>query len=130
MATAKKGNEIVITAPDEIGSLATVLQKIANAGINLHTLCSYSMGGKAFFHITTNDNEKTVNLLKDTYDVKTGEAVFVEFPDELGQGSKIFTTLAEAKINIIYGYATSTGGKVLLVLSTSDNDKTVKTITG
>jgi hypothetical protein len=88
------------------------------------------MAGKAFFLITTSDNTKTLNILKDTYDVKTEEVVFVEFPDEIGQGAKVLTTLAEAKINLNSSFATSTGGKVLLVLSTSDNDKAVKTITG
>ena len=122
-----KDTQLVVTTPDEVGTMGKVFKALADAGVNVRAYCAYGAEGKGHFYLLTEDNtaaEKAMTGLG--YDVKTEEVVAVQTEDKPGTGAQLGTKLGDAGVNITFSYATSTGtGEFLAVFSTSDNDKAV-----
>jgi hypothetical protein len=122
--------ELYVTTPNEPGIMGRVLGTLANAGVNLKTLCAYSEGNKGVFLLITSDNKKAERSLKALkYEVKIREVVVVKIDDRIGAGAEIGALLGNAAIDIEYCYGTSAGtGKAVLVINTNKNKKAIETL--
>ncbi|MFB0566884.1 MAG: hypothetical protein ACETWK_14555 [Candidatus Aminicenantaceae bacterium] len=130
MQKVKKETELHIIARNETGILGRILGTLANAGINLRAMCTYSEKDRCNFLLITSNNKKAEKALKTLgYKVSTSEVVTVQIGDRIGAGAEIGVLLANAVIDIDYCYGTSPGlGEALLVFKTSDNNKAVETL--
>lgn len=57
---------VCVECPDRPGSLAEVLDRIANAGIDINYMYAFSVGDKAKFVIKPSDFESCERVLKDS----------------------------------------------------------------
>jgi hypothetical protein len=94
--------EIVVLAPNEVGSLAAVAEALGSVGVNIEAISAYGTDEKAIFRIITNDATTTVKALSKLPDVEIKEADAIIFkminrPGELG---KIARKLANRGINL------------------------------
>jgi hypothetical protein len=103
---------------------------LANAGVNLRALNAYAQQDRGVFHLVTSDNKKAQKCLMALgYEVETKEIVTVLIGDRIGAGAEIGALLGNAVIDVDYIYCSSSGsGKVLMVIQTNDNAKTLETL--
>jgi hypothetical protein len=122
---AVKGEEIVLTAQNQEGLLATITKLIAEKSINIRAISAYVVGSKAYFHLITSDNAGTKEVLRTIGTVEGKEAVIVEMPDQAGQLAKLTSCLKDGHINLtrIYGTAAQLNGSTILVFSSNNNNK-------
>ncbi|MFW6129230.1 MAG: ACT domain-containing protein [Candidatus Aminicenantaceae bacterium] len=130
MHKVKIGTELQVITPNEPGILGRVLGTLANAGINLKALCSYSEDEKGKFFLVASDNNKAEKSLKLLgYNVKMNKVVLVQVEDRIGAGAEIGALLGNANIDVKYCYGTSSSsGITLLVFNTNNNKKTIETL--
>lgn len=122
--------ELHVITSNEPGILGRVLGTLANAGVNLKALSTYSEKDKGHFLLITADNKKAEKALKALgYKVKANKVVTVEIGDRIGAGAEIGALLANAIIDIDYCYGTSAGlGRALLVFKTNNQKKALETL--
>jgi hypothetical protein len=123
-------NELHVVTPNEPGILGRVLGTMANAGVNVSSLCAYSMEKRGHFLLITSDNKKAEKALRTLgYRVKTNKVIAVEIGDRIGAGAEIGALLGNAVIDIDYCYGTSAGlGRALLVFKTNNPKKAFATL--
>lgn len=123
-------NELHVITPNEPGILGRVLGTLANAGVNLKSLCAYSEEKKGHFLLITSDNRKAEKALRSLgYRVKSNKVIAVEIGDRMGAGAEIGALLGNAVIDIEYCYGTSAGlGRALLVFKTNNQKKAFATL--
>jgi hypothetical protein len=122
--------ELHVTTHNEPGIFGRVLGTLANAGVNLKAVCAYSEDKEGHFLLITADNQKAEKALKALgYKVKMNKVILVQISDRIGAGAEIGALLGNAIIDIEYGYGTSAGGGMtLLVFKTSNNKKALDTL--
>ncbi len=130
MHKVKIGTELQVITPNEPGILGRVLGTLANAGVNLKALCSYSEDDKGKFFLVASDNNKAEKSLKLLgYKVKMNKVVLIQVEDHIGAGAEIGALLGNANIDVKYCYGTSSSsGITLLVFNTNNNKKTIETL--
>jgi hypothetical protein len=126
----KRETELHVITPNEPGILGRVMGTLANAGVNLRALNAYAEQERGIFHLVTSDNKKAEKCLKAIgYPVETKEVVTVMIGDRIGAGAEIGALLGNAVIDVEYIYCSSSGsGKVLMVIQTNNNAKTLETL--
>ncbi|MCM8763378.1 MAG: hypothetical protein NC936_00540 [Candidatus Omnitrophica bacterium] len=126
---AHLGKEIMVTIVNKVGILADMSEIIANHGINIEAVGGYAVGNTAYILITTNDNLRAIEALrqKGYKSAVENEVVIVELENKPGALKNISRKLAAADIDIkhIYGSACSAECPARLVISCSDNEKAV-----
>jgi hypothetical protein len=122
--------ELHVTTPNEPGILGRVLGTLAQAGVNLKSLCAYAEEKKGYFRLITSDNRKAEKALRTLgYKVKMNKVITVEIGDRIGSGAEIGALLGNAVIDIEYCYGTSAGlGRALLVFKTNNHKKALATL--
>ena len=130
MHKVEEATELHVMTPNEPGILGRVLGTLANAGINLKTLCAYSERSRGHFLLITTDNKKAEKSLKALgYKVKANRVITVEIGDRIGAGAEIGALLGNAVVDIDYCYGTSAGlGRALLVFKTNKHKKALETL--
>ena len=131
MSNARVGKELSFVAPDKVGLLNEISTELANAGVNVVTVCAYSMEGKANFMMVTSDNEKATEVLKAKgYDVKENDVVLYELENKVGAAAEMTKKLADADVNMEYLYGTTgaSDAPALLVFGSNNNAKAVETL--
>jgi hypothetical protein len=131
MPNARSGREIAFEAPDKVGLLNEISTELANAGVNVVTICAYSMEGKASFMMITSDNAKAMEVLKGKgYDVKDYEVVLYDLENKVGAMAEMTKKLADAGVNMEYFYGTTGAPEApaLLVFKSSNNAKAVEVL--
>lgn len=130
MHKVEEATELHVMTPNEPGILGRVLGTLANAGINLKTLCAYSERSRGHFLLITTDNKKAEKSLKALgYKVKANRVITVEIGDRIGAGAGIGALLGNAVVDIDYCYGTSAGlGRALLVFKTNKHKKALETL--
>jgi aspartate kinase len=137
-------NEAKVTikgVPDKPGVAAVIFSKIADAGINVDIIIqNVSAKGKTDISFTTPRNElkkaskvieqivKSVNAAEYTIDEKVGKvsAVGVGMRTHTGIASKMFRSLAEAKVNI--DMISTSEIKISCVVSEDDTERAVRAL--
>lgn len=131
MSNARLGREISFIAPDKVGLLNEISTELSNAGVNVLTVCAYSMEGKANFMMITSDNAKATEVLKGKgYEVKDYEVVLYDLDNKVGAMSEMTKKLADAEVNMDYFYGTTGDPDVpaLLVFKSNNNAKAVEVL--
>ena len=129
--TAKLGKELSFMAPDKAGLLNEISTDLANAGVNVVTICAYSMDGNANFMVVTSDNAKATEVLKAKgYEVKESDVVLYDLVNKVGAISEMTKKLADAGVNMDYFYGTTgaADAPALLVFHSNDNSKAVEAL--
>ncbi|OGD17919.1 MAG: hypothetical protein A2W03_17995 [Candidatus Aminicenantes bacterium RBG_16_63_16] len=130
MHKVEEANELHVITPNEPGILGRVLGTMANAGVNVNTLCAYSEEKRGHFLLITSDNKKAEKALRTLgYRVKTNKVIIAEVGDRIGAGAEIGALLGNAVIDIEYCYGTSAGlGRAVLVFKTNNQKKAFATL--
>ena len=124
---ATKTLELFVTTKNEIGAFAKLTLPLKQNNINIDCYCAYEDAEIASFHLMTNDNQKSKELLTAAgYKISEKPVILWTTDNTPGEVNKATQMLAESGINIIYSYSTSVpDGKTQgAVFSTSDNEKT------
>lgn len=130
---ARLGRELAFMAQDKAGLLNEISAELANAGVNIITVCAYSMEGNAHFMMVTSDNAKAAEVLKGKeYEVKDYEIVLYDLVNKVGAVADMTKKLADAGINMDYLYGTtgSADTPALMVLRSNNNAKAVELLSG
>jgi hypothetical protein len=130
MAKAKKVKQLSFMMPDRAGLLSEVTTALAGAKVNINAICAYGMQGEANFMFTTDSNAKAKKALAPLgAEIKEYDVFAVEMPNKPGELQKVAKKIADAGINIIYMYGTTTAGRsATCIFTTSDDAKAIKLI--
>ncbi len=131
MANARLGREISFMAPDKVGLLNEISTELSSNGVNIISVCAYSMEGKANFMMVTSDNAKAAEVLKAKgYEVKDYEVVMYDLENTVGAISEMTKKLADAGVNMDYFYGTTgaADAPALLVFRSDNNAKAVEVL--
>jgi len=124
MSEVKKGIELLVTTPNEVGTLGKLSATVAQAGIDFITMSAWGEGNQGYFKMLTSDNLKATQQLKSLgYQVDQKEVLLVEVDNKPGALAGLAKKIADAGINIDYCYGAGESDKVLLVFATQNNEK-------
>lgn len=130
MTKAKITKQLMVTTPNEVGTLDKISVALKNAGLNIFHLCASAMAENAHFMLVVNDVAKATHVLEGMeYEVLETEVLEIEFENAPGTLSPVAAKLAEAGIDIKYIYGTTgEGSKIVGILSTNDNQRAIDLI--
>ena len=130
MAKAKKVAQLKVKTGNKVGVLSNLTAALKSTGIDIFHLCAYGMDNEAYFMIVLSNPEKAHDALKSAgYEVTQDSVLEVEFESAAGTLEPVAKKIADAGIDILYIYGTtSDGSKVVGVVSTQDNDKALGVI--
>jgi hypothetical protein len=122
------GEELVITAKNQVGLLADISIMLANLGVNIEAALCYQEGKLARLMLVTDANLAIAGELdrKKYKSVEETEVVMVDLVNKPGALKVVTTALKEAGIDIKYVYVTpptAAKGSSRMVLKTVDNEK-------
>jgi hypothetical protein len=94
--------ELIVTAKNQVGSLALIAEALGGVGVNIEAISCYGAGEKAVFRVITGDATSAVKALSKIPDVKTQESdilvlKMINRPGELG---KVTRKLANRGVNL------------------------------
>jgi hypothetical protein len=124
---ASKVSELIVTAPNKIGTMGKVFKLIADIGVNVSAFCAWIEGDKGIFRLVTDNNANVENVLRAAgYETRSQEAIRVQTESKIGVGSEVGKKLGDAGVDIQHTYATSAvSGESVCILKTADDDKAV-----
>lgn len=130
MAKAKMVKQLIVTTPNEVGTLDKIATTLKEAGLNISHLCASALGDDARFMIVLNNPAKATSILEGMeYEVAQYDVLEVEFENAPGTLSPVAKKLGNAGIDIRYIYGTTSDGtKVIGIMSTNDNEKALDLI--
>ena len=122
----KNAKEIVVTAQNKVGMLASIAKALADRGINILAISAQAAGGVGLINMVVDDHQHAVDLLrKKKLSVQENPVLLLEVEDKPGVLRRLTQKLAARKIDVlnIYGSAPSTYAPCLLVLASSNTQK-------
>lgn len=129
LKSVELGKEIVVTVVNKIGVLADMSKLLAEHGINIEAVAGYAIENEAKIMLVTEDNLRTTDALRKAgyKSLRENEVVVISLENKPGALKFITAKLAAEGIDIkqIYGTACPSGCPAKIVLSTSDNEKTL-----
>ena len=131
MAKAKKVKQLSFMMRDRAGLLSEITTTLASAKVNINAICAYGMQGEANFMFTPDSMAKAKKALAKlgVVELKENDVFAVEMTNKPGELQKVAKKIADAGINIIYMYGTTTAGRsATCVFATSDDAQAIKTI--
>ncbi|NQT89819.1 MAG: hypothetical protein HQ558_01020 [Candidatus Omnitrophica bacterium] len=130
MTKARMVDQLLVSTPNEVGTLGNLTEALLSAGVNILHLCAYAEGDKGSFMIISSDNDKCAEIMKNMgYEVSKSKTMEIEFENKPGTLAPIAKNLAENGIDIQYIFGTSAdGNNILGIISTSDNDAALQMI--
>jgi len=132
MPKARIVRQLVVEAPNEVGTLGRICDLIAKLGANILHMCGSALTEEARFMLTVDKTDEVkAALMKEGYDVSEAEALEVELKNAPGTLEPVAAVLAREAVDIIYHYATTNGAPtVKCIIATNDNQKAQSLITG
>ena len=124
MATYHLRNEIVFRAPNRVGLLADVAERLAGHGVNVLAVRGYEEGDTGVVLAYPDDSRAAAEALANLEGVAASLPVIVaEVANEPGALAAIALALSNASIDISQVHATTPAecGQALIVLETSNN---------
>jgi hypothetical protein len=98
--------QLSVFLSNEKGRLYSVIDTLAVAGVNIHTLTLAETADFGVLRLIVDDHEKAVEALKKNNIVaRTTEVIIVEVPDRPGGLAGVLAIFKENDINIEYMYA-------------------------
>ena len=126
MLNARIGRELVVRAPNEPGSIATLAKLIADRGVNLTSICQWVEGDEAVIRLVTEDNLRVSDDFREkNIKYKETEVVLVDLANKVGMMRHVTEAFAERAIELKHLYMTATPDqdRCLLVCSTAHNER-------
>ena len=131
MAKAKKVKQLSFMMTDQAGLLSEITAALGAAKVNINAICAYGMQNEATFMLTADSSAKTKKALTKlgVAELKEEDVFTVEMTNKPGELQKVAKKIADAGINIIYMYGTTTAGRsATCVFATSDDAQAIKII--
>ena len=130
MAKAKKVKQLSFMMPDRAGLLSEITTALSSAKVNLNAICAYRMQGEANFMLTADSIAKAKKALAPLgVELKENDVFAVEMTNKPGELQKVAKKIADAGIDILYIYGTTTAGRsATCVFATSDDAQAIKSI--
>ena len=126
---AKKLKELQFSVPNRVGALARVTEVLKNARVNLLHLWACGEGSEGCFGMVTSNNAAAKRALKKLrISTKEKDVLVVSLPNRAGALDRVAKKLARGKVNIHCLMATSSGGRVAVVLGTRNNTKAARIV--
>lgn len=124
MAKAKKEVELAVRVGNRPAALGGVLAAVANHGVNVLAYCTYSDGDDLIVLLITDNALAAKEALQTAaFSCKANSVVLVGASDEVGAAARIGMHLGMAGIEILYSYASSSGGDQFVVVFKTTNDE-------
>jgi hypothetical protein len=128
----RKTTDLYVTTTNELGTLSKLATPLKTGNVNIESFVAWEEGKNANFRFITTDNRKAKEIwTKAGYTVKEEPVVMwttTNTPGTLGKGT---TALAEARINTICAYAsTTTGTNTSTVVFYTDNPDRTNDVLG
>ena len=94
--------ELIVTAKNQVGSLAAVAEALGGVGVNIEAISCYGFGEKAVFRVITADAASAVKALSKIPDLRTQEAdiLVVKMLNRPGELGKITRKLANRGVSL------------------------------
>jgi hypothetical protein len=121
-----KVKQISVFLENRPGALSGPIKLLADAKINILTLCLADTQQFGILRLIVQDWEKAKGLLeKDGCVVKLNDLVAVEVPDKPGELAEILVALEKARVNLeyMYGFTLKAKGEGLLAFRFDDPDR-------
>jgi hypothetical protein len=130
MAKARKHIELAIRTGNKPGALGRLFTTISNAGINILAYCSYSDRDDGVVLLVTDDPLRTKDILEaNGYECRANTVVVVGAEDQVGAAAQLGAHLGRAGVNILYSYASSSGGgNFCAVFKTMDDERAIEAL--
>lgn len=124
MAKAKKEVELAVRVGNRPAALGGVLAAVANHGVNVLAYCTYSDGDDLIVLLITDNALAAKEALQTAaFSCKANSVVLVGASDEVGAAARIGMHLGMAGIEILYSYASSSGGDQFVAVFKTTNDE-------
>ena len=116
--------QLSVFVQNEVGRLVQITEILQEAGINISALSLAETEEYGILRVIVSDVEKAEAILKDNgYKVKIIDVICLVTPDVPGSLNDKLKILAKEKIDVIYMYGYSNGGKARLILKTSNPNR-------
>lgn len=123
MAKARKEVELAIRLGNEPGALGRVLSVVAEKLINVLAYCSYTDRDDTVVLLVTDDALLAKRTLEAAgFSCRANSVVVVGATDQVGGAALLGARLGYAGIDILYSYASSSGGNQFYAVFKTSND--------
>jgi hypothetical protein len=114
--------DLTVVLEDRPGTLAELGETLGNAGVNIDGICGIPAEGRAIIHILVEDATAAQSAL-DAAGIKVegdDDVLVIDVTDRPGELGRIARGIANAGVNINFGYLSAKGK---LILGVSDLQK-------
>lgn len=113
--------QLSVFVQNEVGRLVQVTEILEKANVNISALSLAETEEYGILRMIVSDVELAENILKENgYKVKIIDVICLVTPDVPGALNEKLKILVKDKIDVIYMYGYSNGGKARLILKTSN----------
>jgi hypothetical protein len=124
MAKARKYVELAVRVGNSPDALGRVLAAVAARGVNVLAYCTYSeRDDLVILLVTSNAIAAKDELQLAGFSCKANSVVLVGASDEVGSAARIGAHLGMAGVEILYSYASSSGGDQFVAVFKTTNDE-------
>ena len=126
--TTRKTTDLWVAMTNELGALSKLTTTLKTNNVNIESFVAWEEGKTANFRFVTSNNTKAKEVwTKEGYNVKEDTIVLWTTTNKPGTLNTGTTALAEANVNTICTYATTTGPNTCTVAFYTDNpDRTTE----
>jgi hypothetical protein len=127
MSKARKEVELAVRLGNETGALGKVLSVVAEAKVDVLAYCSYSDRIETIVLLVTDNALLAKRALEAAgYSCRANSVVVVGATDRVGGAALLGARLGYAGIEILYSYASTSGGaQFCAVFKTSDDQRAI-----
>ena len=126
-----KVKQLSVFLENKPGALSRPIKLLADADINILTLCVADTQQFGILRLIVRDWEKARELLaKEGYVVKVSDLVALEVPDKPGELAEILVALEKARVNLeyMYGFTLKAQGEGLLAFRFDHPDRAIEAL--
>jgi hypothetical protein len=121
---ARKEVELAVRVGNRPAALGGVLSSVAGHGVNVLAYCTYSDADDLTVLLITDNALAAKEALKTAgFFCKANSVVLVGASDEVGAAARIGMHLGMAGVEILYSYASSSGGDHFVAVFKTTNDE-------
>ena len=129
MTSAAKSKELVVEAVNRVGLLSEIGGVIANAKVNLKSICCFCTGNQATFMFQVDRHVAAAKALRKAgYKVSDQPVIVVDLQNKPGELARAAAKVSALGVDIDYVYATAAGRAVTAVFKTRDDAKALKAL--
>ncbi len=129
MTKVVKAKEFIVNLKDTPGAGAAVFRALADAKVNLVSMCGYGDGKGAQLLFVSGDYVKAKDALKKAkIKSKAKDVLLVDLNNKAGAVAEVTEKLAAKNINLEYAYATTSGRNAMAVFRVAGPAKALKAL--